>query len=161
MKLSSLIYAFVTFMGALAEETKADKDQAPSPLATIKVTLQCRGDDCDKPASTPVLTQMKDDVLNQTSPANYPPDSTESKSYVRTVGEITLNKTLAGTKDFRVNGDHLFKTDNQETHPGELGIQIYNLAVSTKERIRLSSLYAVYRRASPKTPSRRYASGGV
>lgn len=161
MKLSSLIYAFVTFVGALAEETKGDKDRAPSPLVTIKVTLQCRGDDCDKPPSTPVLTQMKDNVLNQTSPANYPPDSTESQFYGRTVSEITLNKTLAGTKDFRVDGDHLFKGNDQKNHPGELQTQVYNLAVSTKERIGLSSLCAVYRCHSPKTPSRRYAERGV
>lgn len=157
MKLSSLIYAFATFMAALAADAEDNKDLAPSPLVTIKVALQCRGDDCKTPPSTPILTQINDNVLNKTTPDNYPPNSDEMQFAGRTIGEITLNKTLAGTKDFRVDGNHLFKGNDQANHPGELQNQVYNLAVSTKGETRLSGLYAVYRRASLKTPARRYA----
>jgi hypothetical protein len=155
MRLSSLIYAFATFTVALAADAEDNKDLAPSPLVTIKVTLQCRGVNCNTPPSTPILTQMKDNVLDKTTPANYPPNSDEMQFAGRTIGEITLDKTLAGTKDFRVDGNHLFKVNDQKNHPGELANQLYNLAVSIKKRMKVSSSCTVYCRAS--LPSRRYA----
>jgi len=138
-------------MGALAEETKGDKDQAPSPLVTIKVTLQCRGDDCSRPASSPILAQ----ISGTSSPLNYPNEYKDPPIDAKTIGELTLDKTLAGTLDFRVDGDHLFKPKNVSAHPpGTLETQSYNLAVSTKERTRLSSSCVVYRLTTAKSQPR-------
>jgi len=132
MKLSSLVYAFATFMAALAEDTEGDKDEASAQHVTIKVTLQCRGDDCGRPASSPILTQTN----STSSPLNYPDEYKDPPTDTKTIGELTLDKTLAGTLDFRVDGDHLFKPSNVSAHPpGTLIPQVYNLAVSTKERV--------------------------
>jgi hypothetical protein len=127
MKLSSLIYTFATFMAALAADTEDHKDQVPSPLVTIRPVLQCREkDNCKIPASTPVLTQIKDNVTIKSSSANYTDQFKDLPEYThgRWIGEVTLNKSLAGTQDFRIDGEHLFK--------GENPVQLYNLAVSNQ-----------------------------
>jgi hypothetical protein len=161
MKLSSLFYAFATFMVALAADAEINEESIPSPLVTIRITLQCRGDDCDVPPTTPVLRQFKDNVLHYTSPANYTTNSTEPQFQGKTtIGELTLNKSLAGTHDFRIDGDHLFKGNNQAEHPGSLQTQVYNIAVSTKEMTSPSSLCAVYR-FTPTKSSRTHVQRGV
>ena len=130
MKLSSLIYSFATFMAALAADTQGDDDKASAQHVTIKVTLQCRGDDCGRPASSPILAQ----ISGTSSPLNYPNEYKDPPIDAKTIGELTLDKTLAGTLDFRVDGDHLFKPRNLSAHPpGTLVTQAYHLAVSTKE----------------------------
>jgi len=157
MKLCSLIYAFTTLIAVLAADTDSSKAQAPASLATIRVTLQCRDPDCKNPLATPILTQIKDGVTVKSSPATYI-DEIKALPIIDAgvpIGYITLNTSLAGTQDFRVDGDHIFKSNDLAKNPSTQ-IQGYNLAVSSEQRNSLSSLCAVYRSTSTHARSKRF-----
>jgi len=157
MKFSSLIYAFTTLIVGLAADTDGDKAQAPAPLVTIRVTLQCRDPDCKNPPATPILTQIKDGVSVMTSPATYTDEikALPENSFGVPIGYVTLNTSLAGTQDFRVDGDHLFKSNDLSKSPSTQ-IYDYNVAVSIEETSGLSSSCAVHRRTSSHVRSKRF-----
>ena len=131
MKLSNLLYSLVSVSLALAVaiETRDDEPQTPTPFSTIRVELQCRGQDCTVPPATAILEQFKDGASVKQTSADHASDfvGMDDSSSTRWIGEIHFDTSSSGPMNFRVDGDHLFKYDK---------IQVYHVAVSPRSKNR-------------------------